>query len=887
MTLLHQTLIPTPSGKLEAGGLAMTRSGRLVVATISVVALALATGPLVGGASADAPQWLTASELTLSGAASNPNAGVYSLACPSQGYCIAAGIYEPSSGGYFPTVASESDGTWAQASGISLPSGAIATLSEQNASFQGAACVSVGNCVAVGSYYDTTFARDAMLATESGGTWGSAVEVTPPTVASSNEFARLTAVTCTGAGDCVAVGDYTDASSDDQAMTMTETDGTWGTAAEITPPTGAPSDADPELESVSCASAGNCVAVGDYYDGSATQAMVVSESGGDWGQATEITQPGDASMSSPSGHLTGVSCTSQGSCVAAGFYRNSDGLDAPMAAAESDGTWSQASVIEPPANDVTTNVGGLRLDSLSCASQGNCVAVGTYYDTSDEFQAMTATESGGTWGQALEFDDLPTGALTGEVDETSQDAVLDSVVCESNSECTAVGSYVDGNLKTQAMTVSTQASGATTAPAITSPSSTTFTAGTAGSFTVEATGTPPAPTLTLSDGGASLPSGVSFVDNGDGTATLSGTPAAGSAGSYPFTITAANGVSPNATQAFTLTVEPAGSAPHPTLSTGTPTGVTATAATLNWTVQPDGDDLYFYTLNCQPSDHGDVVQVTAATVSGSIPADDGVHALATPLTGLRPGITYACGLGMGDNTGHDFSTYPAVEDVTTLTPTFIGFSATPLVTSAQLSWTVNPGGDTLKSYSVACTSSAGNTSVGGSVDGATLPADEASHQLMLNLHGLSPGAAYACMLSLTDADGLVFTDSPRSFSTGSVDVPGTTFSTGAFIAVQGSCGGSTGTVCAGNGEDVDGAPLESPHADPLRHASAASAVVLGRFKFRIKAHHHATIRFELTKAGRKLLLKRHTLSTTLIITVAVHGKKVTTRTPLKIIYRKH
>ena len=43
-----------------------------------------------------------------------------------------------------------------------------------------------------------------------------------------------------------------------------------------------------------------------------------------------------------------------------------------------------------------------------------------------------------------------------------------------------------------------------------------------------------------------LPSGVSFVNNGDGTAKIAGTPAVGSAGNYSITITAANGVMPNA-----------------------------------------------------------------------------------------------------------------------------------------------------------------------------------------------------------------------------------------------------------------------------------------------------------------------------------------------------
>ena len=55
----------------------------------------------------------------------------------------------------------------------------------------------------------------------------------------------------------------------------------------------------------------------------------------------------------------------------------------------------------------------------------------------------------------------------------------------------------------------------------------------------------------------SLPTGVTLIGNPDGTATLTGTPAAGTGGSYTFTITASNGVSPDATQNFTLTVDQA------------------------------------------------------------------------------------------------------------------------------------------------------------------------------------------------------------------------------------------------------------------------------------------------------------------------------------------
>src|SRR5207248_957183 len=88
------------------------------------------------------------------------------------------------------------------------------------------------------------------------------------------------------------------------------------------------------------------------------------------------------------------------------------------------------------------------------------------------------------------------------------------------------------------------------AHALTSAASTTFVAGTPGSLTVAASGSP---TPTLTESGA-LPAGVTFVNNGNGTATLSGSPAAATQGTYALTLTAANGVTPNATQAFTLTV---------------------------------------------------------------------------------------------------------------------------------------------------------------------------------------------------------------------------------------------------------------------------------------------------------------------------------------------
>jgi uncharacterized delta-60 repeat protein len=90
----------------------------------------------------------------------------------------------------------------------------------------------------------------------------------------------------------------------------------------------------------------------------------------------------------------------------------------------------------------------------------------------------------------------------------------------------------------------------TQAPAFTSASSTVFFVGEARSFTVSVTGVP-TPTITVS---GTLPTSVTFTDNGNRTATLAGTPAAGTAGLYPLTFTASNSTPPNATQSFRLLV---------------------------------------------------------------------------------------------------------------------------------------------------------------------------------------------------------------------------------------------------------------------------------------------------------------------------------------------
>jgi alpha-tubulin suppressor-like RCC1 family protein len=74
----------------------------------------------------------------------------------------------------------------------------------------------------------------------------------------------------------------------------------------------------------------------------------------------------------------------------------------------------------------------------------------------------------------------------------------------------------------------------TRAPAIRKIPATTATIGVALHLTITTTGYP-APALTES---GPLPAGVSFTDHGNGTATITGTPAPGTGGRYPITVTA-------------------------------------------------------------------------------------------------------------------------------------------------------------------------------------------------------------------------------------------------------------------------------------------------------------------------------------------------------------
>ena len=100
---------------------------------------------------------------------------------------------------------------------------------------------------------------------------------------------------------------------------------TWGMAKELPGTAALNKGGNASINSVSCASAGNCSAGGQYKDSSGhLQAFVVSQVHGVWGKAEEV--PGTAALNQGgNAEITTVSCASAGECSAGGFTAGGGG----------------------------------------------------------------------------------------------------------------------------------------------------------------------------------------------------------------------------------------------------------------------------------------------------------------------------------------------------------------------------------------------------------------------------------------------------------------------------------------------------------------------------------------------------------------------------------
>jgi hypothetical protein len=162
--------------------------------------------------------------------------------------------------------------------------------------------------------------------------------------------------------------------------------------------------------------------------------------------------------------------------------------------------------------------------------------------------AFAVTTSGSSTAALNELGALPTGmTFTDNGDGTATLAGTPAPDAVGKYSITFGASNGIGSPASQSFTLVVKQS---LAPTFTSASTATFTAGAAGSLLVT---TASVPSAMLTESGA-LPPDVAFVNNGNGTATLSGT-AYESGGTYVLTLKAKNGTKPNSKQSLTLTVD--------------------------------------------------------------------------------------------------------------------------------------------------------------------------------------------------------------------------------------------------------------------------------------------------------------------------------------------
>ena len=543
-----------------------------------------------------------------------------------------------------------------------------------------------------------------MGVSEAGGVWGLASEIVLPANASHPNAGPY--IACSASGRCIAVGDYEDTAGNFQAWAASVTDGVWGQASEIVLPANAATKQFAILSDVACLKAGSCFAVGSYEDTSGTRrAMAVSEAGGVWGQASEITAPANAT--SADSELSRLACPASGSCVAVGRYEESVGSGQAMVTSETGGAWSQASQVGLPAN--AAGDPDPDLADVACPASGPCVAVGGYYDSSETYpQALVVSEMGGVWGQASE--------ITAPANATYPDAELDRVACPASGSCVAVGRYESNCCSdhAQAMVVNEvgglwgQASEITPPSAVSTPELEVACRAPASCGAVGNNGTGYALGMSEKDGVWSeaseiMPASAGASDHLYQIACVAAGPCIAVGDEY----TQSSGPVP------WVATETPGNEEAPTIVTNEASAVTPTSATLNATVNPNGEavgDCYFEYGTTES--YGSSVPCTSLPGSGESPV-----AVSAAVGGLSEMTPYHFRIvainASGTSYGSDqiFKVRPTVETQTALSVT---------ATSATLNATVNPNGEavgdcyfeygTTESYgsSVPCTSLPGS-----------------------------------------------------------------------------------------------------------------------------------------------------------------------------------
>jgi hypothetical protein len=247
----------------------------------------------------------------------------------------------------------------------------------------------------------------------------------------------LPVLACASAGNCVAAGDYLDTQNNTQGVLLNEVNGAWRAPITIVPPADAASTPGVTPASGACRAVGDCVVVGSYVDRAGNaQAFVVSERRGAWSRATKVALPANAITTGQSAQLRAVACGG-GACSAVGTYL-ANGSPSPqtegMTLTSAGGAWSRATEVALPATAGPTPY--VTLSELACAATpvGDCSATGTYLDADNTTHGLIVNEVNGVWRAGVEL-----------VPPANVNAVplvqLSSLACPGPGDCAAIGTY--------------------------------------------------------------------------------------------------------------------------------------------------------------------------------------------------------------------------------------------------------------------------------------------------------------------------------------------------------------------------------------------------------------------------------------------------------------
>ena len=310
---------------------------------------------------------------------------------------------------------------------------ARASGSTRTATITSISCPSAGNCAAGGFYTDSAEANHAFVVSERDGHWGNAIEV-PGIAALSPHNSQVKTVSCGSAGNCVAGGYYQGPSFGQHAFLVSERNGRWGMAFQVARTT---APVFPEITSVSCSSAGNCTAAGDRPP------FVVTERNGRWGKAIQISGFAALTKLKDFVFLNSLSCGSAGNCAAGGSFKFNSQRTSAFVVSEQNGRLGEA--IRVPGIVALNTSGDAAVNSVSCGSPGECVAGGDYTGASRS-GPFVVNERNGRWRRAF--------AIRGFAALGSDFASLRALSCTSPGNCAAGGSFLTGTGAQQPFVVS-------------------------------------------------------------------------------------------------------------------------------------------------------------------------------------------------------------------------------------------------------------------------------------------------------------------------------------------------------------------------------------------------------------------------------------------------